>query len=104
MKIQAIKPQTNTFQANKKFRIYSDSMELIDLGSRVAFSNNTRWAKEYENPNAKDLYLKAKATKNWKEKVKYLDEMGHYKMLIFGSGISGLIRRIFNKPLTFMET
>ena len=69
MKIQAIKPQTNTFQANKKFRIYSDSMELIDLGSRVTFSNNTRWAKEYENPYAKDLYLKAKATKNWKEKM-----------------------------------
>lgn len=35
MKIQAIKPQTNTFQANKKFRIYSDSMELIDLDCRL---------------------------------------------------------------------
>ena len=103
MQIQAINSQTNSFQGNKKFRIYSDTMDYIDFNSRITFSNNTRWAKEYENPNAKELYKKAKATKDWKEKVRLFDEMGHYKMLIFGSGISGLLRRLFNKPKLFMD-
>lgn len=103
MKIQPINAQTS-FYSKKKFRIYSDSIDYIDFNSRMTFSNNTRWAKEYENPNAKELYKKAKATKDWKEKARLFDEMGHYKMLIFGSGISGLIRRIFDKPQLCIPT
>lgn len=101
MKIQPINSQTS-FYSKKKFRIYSDTMEYVDLTSRITFSNNTRWAKEYENPDAEELYKRAKATKDWKEKARLFNEMGHYKMLVYGSGITGLIRRLLDKPQLFM--
>ena len=97
MQIQAINYQTN-FEA-KKFRL--PSREPIYFQDRLC----TKWvfmAKEYSNPNAKDLYMKAQATNDWKEKTKLYNEMGHYKQLVYGTGIVGFFRMLFDKPKPFI--
>jgi len=71
MKINSI---GQTFEA-KKFRLPVNYLE-------------TEWgklpvdcAKEFDNPAAEDLYNKAQKTKDLKEKINLLSQMGDYKLV-----------------------
>ena len=96
MKIQAVSSPI-TFEA-KKFRLKMNSIEYIDPNSGHSFSAHMFWAREYSNPNAEMLYKRANATKDIKEKAKLYNEMGHYQMFLYGSGIVGFLRSLFNLP------
>ena len=70
--------------------------------------------KEYSNPNAQSLYNLAQKTANLKEKVSFYRKMGNYTIIdkrntynsyqksfneyIYGKGISGFFRKLFNIP------
>lgn len=100
MKIQAIKSQTNF--GTKNFRLNQCKMEFTDFSTGLTFYKDLYWAKEFSNPRAEELYNKAKSTKDWKEKIKLLSEMGHYKMLIYGTGLIGFVRMLLDKPKQFI--
>lgn len=100
MKIQAVSSPI-TFEA-KKFRLKMNSIEHIDPNSGHSFSAHMFWAREYSNPNAEMLYKRANATKDIKEKAKLYSEMGHYQMFLYGSGIVGFLRSLFNLPKNYI--
>ena len=100
MKIQTINSQTN-FNA-KNFKIKSNKMQYTYTDTGYTFFKNMYWAKEYSNPKAEELYNRAMQTKDLKQKTELFKEMGHYKMLIYGTGLIGFIRKLLDKPKTFI--
>ena len=81
MNIQPI--SSTNFEARKKFRIPIKIQTYKRTnGELVDFKNlSGKWVEEYSNPDAKNLYKKAKAAKDWREKVRFLEEMGDYELV-----------------------
>lgn len=100
MNIQPISAQTN-FGA-KNFRVPMNRLEYPDMSLGIVFSKKMFCAKEYSNPNAEKLYKQAQSAKTWKEKARLYNEMGHYKLLVYGTGIKGFIRKLLSRPKTFI--
>lgn len=68
----------------KKFRIPLGDIDCTDiklLGLVPSTIVKTTMMKEYDNPNAKLLYKQAMVTKDFKERVRLIDEMGHYRIV-----------------------
>ena len=82
--------------SNKPFRIVANSIMYSHLGtSLVHFKKPSKYVMEYKNPKAKELYEKAQKTADIKEKVRLLDEMGHYELKSLN--LSEIIKEKFNK-------
>lgn len=97
MQIQAINSQTN-FEAKKNFRVYLNQLDARHSYLGFDTSKKIYCAKEYSNPKAEEFYKKAQVTKDWKTKAKLYEKMGGYELIVFGEGIIGLLRKLFNKP------
>ena len=91
-----INPVSNQSFEAKPFRIIADSAIYSHIGtSFVHFKKPSKYVMEYKNPRAKELYEKAKATRNISEKVALYEQMGHYELKSLN--LSEIIREKFNK-------
>jgi len=76
MKINKIDNQS--FES-KKFRLPINDI-VYTVGGIPLWSKKSHCVKEYSNPNAKQLYEKAKQTHDIKEMTKLYSAMGHYEI------------------------
>lgn len=95
MRVQNINSQN--FEA-KKFRLSIKALDFTEpkygMGA-PRFKIPVNYVKEYENPNAEQIYKEAMKIKNPLERVKKLDEMGDYKLI--DVSWQERLRRFFDK-------
>ena len=83
--MRIIKIVNQSFESQKLRLPINDIIYTID--GIPLWSKKSNCVKEYSNPNAKQLYEKAKQSHDIKEVMKLYDEMGHYEI----------------KPMNFVE-
>lgn len=64
----------------KKFRLPVQSY-IYTIDGIPLWSKRCNAIKEFSNPDAEELYKKAKKTKDLKEQARLYDEMGHYELV-----------------------
>lgn len=94
MKVQNINSQN--FEA-KKFRLPIKKIDFThpDLLRYGRSEISVNYVKEYENPNAKEIYKQAMKIKDPFERAKKLAEMGHYELK--DMSLTEKIKKIFDR-------
>ena len=64
----------------KKFRLPVQSY-IYTIDGIPILSRRCNAVREYSNPNAEELYKKAKKAKDLKEQARLYQEMGHYELV-----------------------